>query len=350
MNWRYMKREVAWTSIFRSSSVLEQRILNIPASSVRWSSSRGTQLPKPDRNGANSLARNQGTTIQRVQYIPPSSSSTKTKDGFELSPEELRSRRIKYFGTCAVTYVLFLAGAYYYFTGGNGAQGPYREAEGRDTRLNYEELAERYDNLVNRDELFMGLAFWRKEIANELKGDVLEVSCGTGRNVKHIDVSKLSSITFVDTSQNMVERTRARFDEVYPKYEHVHFLAKRAEDLPLNKQYDTIFETFGLCSYEDPVAALVHLQKLLKPGGRLLLLEHGRGTWDFINRILDKSAASRADHLGCRWNLDIGEIARESGLEIDKESRSHFGTTWTIFGHRQGDELPPPPKKKFLFF
>lgn len=184
-----------------------------------------------------------------------------------------------------------------------------------------------------------------------LQGDVLEVGCGTGRNVKYLNLpGKINSITFVDAAERMVEETRKQFATNFPKYQFAKFIVSRTEDLPVDKKYDVIYETFGICSYEDPVAALKHMQSLLKPGGRIILLEHGRGTWDFINRILDKNAAPRAEVFGCRWNLDVGGIVRESGLMIDKEERSHFGTTWTIHAHREEDELPVEPKKRFLIW
>jgi hypothetical protein len=63
-----------------------------------------------------------------------------------------------------------------------------------------------------------------------------------------------------------------------------------------------VVDTFGLCSYEQPTECLVALSKMCKPDGRILLLEHGLGTWDFINRILNRNAEAHAQRWGCIYN------------------------------------------------
>ena len=75
----------------------------------------------------------------------------------------------------------------------------------------------------------------------------------------------------------------------------------------------------------------------MKPHGRLVLLEHGRGRYSIINKILDKRSVKRLETWGCRWNLDIGEILDDSGLEIVEEKRVHWGTTWCIVAKQKGD-------------
>ncbi|KAK9237666.1 S-adenosyl-L-methionine-dependent methyltransferase [Lipomyces kononenkoae] len=310
------------------------------------------QLPKPKIRSA-TVRSALGRQPQPAPLTKPLNSprtAPKGSDGGGISPEELKARRRKFLITAGTLYGTFLVGAYYYISYVVGQGGPYEEAKPRDTAQTYDGLAKQYDRIIGRDELFMGLSFWRKDVAKQAIGDVLEISCGTGRNIAYLNIPAVKSITFVDSSAQMVEQTREKFTDRYPKYQHAQFVATRAEDLPLEKKYDTILQTFGLCSHEDPVYVLMHLQDLLKPGGKIVLLEHGRGTWDFVNRILDKSAASRAEVFGCRWNLDIGEIVRKSGLVIDKESRSHFGTTWTIIAHRPGDVMPPEQKKRFLIW
>ncbi|GME93496.1 unnamed protein product [[Candida] boidinii] len=79
------------------------------------------------------------------------------------------------------------------------------------------------------------------------------------------------------------------------------------------------------------------MKTLLKPGGRIILLEHGRGTYKFINEKLDARAHKHSESWGCRWNLDIGELVDKSGLEITDEKRYHFGTTWYIVAKLPGD-------------
>ncbi|KAH8884667.1 hypothetical protein GQ53DRAFT_751956 [Thozetella sp. PMI_491] len=106
-----------------------------------------------------------------------------------------------------------------------------------------------------------------------------------------------------------------------------------------NEKYDTIVQTFGLCSVADPAKLLESMASRLKPGsGRILLLEHGRGWLDWINRRLDGSAEKHFQRYGCWWNRDIEKIVREAektipGLEVvrlDRVGRLQFGTTLFI--------------------
>ena len=95
--------------------------------------------------------------------------------------------------------------------------------------------------------------------------------------------------------------------------------------------YDTVVQTMGICSVADPVRLLRHLGSLINPRhGRILLLEHGKSYYKFLNNWLDSSAPSHADKYGCWWNKDIGEIVKDSGLDVVVLKRYHFGTTWWI--------------------
>lgn len=232
----------------------------------------------------------------------------------------------------------------------------------RDTTEFYDEKAEEYDGDINFEEKLVLLGGKRKKLMRKAFGDVLEVSCGTGRNIKYINIDDIDSITFLDSSKNMMEVAHEKFREKFPTYKKVAFVVGKAEDLTdlasgnsenisskkVDKEienihseskikYDTIIETFGLCSHKDPVKALQNFGKLLKPGGRIFLLEHGRGTWDFINNHLDNRAEKRLKTWGCRWNLDIGEIIDDSGLEIVEETRHQFGTMWMVILKKPGD-------------
>ena len=213
----------------------------------------------------------------------------------------------------------------------------------RDTTEFYNMKAEDYDDGVNFEEMMIRMGKRRKWLMRHCKGDVLEVACGTGRNIKYLDPTKVNSITFLDASDKMMEITHKKFRDVLPNFKKCAFVVGKAEDLiTMNAKstpvkYDTIVEAFGLCSHQDPVKALKNFSELLKPGGRIVLLEHGRGTYDTINKILDDRAEKRLKTWGCRWNLDLGEILDDSGLDIVEEKRTHLGTTWCIVAKRKGD-------------
>lgn len=213
----------------------------------------------------------------------------------------------------------------------------------RDTTSFYDSKAEQYDKDINFEEKAIRMGSKRKWLMRHCKGDVLEVSCGTGRNIPYLNIENINSITFLDSSKAMIDITNKKFRQKFPAFDKVAFVQGRAENLTNlasdkeGVKYDTIVEAFGLCSHEDPVRALKNFSSLLKPHGRLVLLEHGRGRYSIINKILDKRSVKRLETWGCRWNLDIGEILDDSGLEIVEEKRVHWGTTWCIVAKQKGD-------------
>lgn len=230
-----------------------------------------------------------------------------------------------------------------------------------DVSDRYDKTAPGYDDQVALGEWFMGLGKRRKELIRMARGDVLEVSCGTGRNMHyyqlgekrgldehgHSQVQGCRSVTFVDLSAPMVEIARQKFRELYPGFEKAVFRTDDARTMTTCTQeektddakewryqrphFDTVLETMGLCSTPDPVGLLRHLGSITEPQrGRVLLLEHGRSEHGWVNTILDNLASLHADRHGCWWNRDIGRIVEESGLEVVEIQRYHLGTTWRV--------------------
>lgn len=213
----------------------------------------------------------------------------------------------------------------------------------QDTTQFYDDMAAEYDNEVKWEErgVFMGTR--RRWLMNQAEGDVLEVACGTGRNIPYLNLDQVESLTFMDSSEKMVQETQKKFRDKFPKFKNAAFAVGKAENLldiaSESFKYDTVIEAFGLCAHEDPVAALKNMQKLLRPGGRIVLLEHGRSTWDMVNNHLDFRAEKRMKKWACRWNLDIGELIDEAGLDITYEKRVHLGSTWMLVCKRPEDPL-----------
>ncbi|KAL2008081.1 hypothetical protein VTN00DRAFT_8063 [Thermoascus crustaceus] len=225
-----------------------------------------------------------------------------------------------------------------------------------DVSDRYNKTAPTYDAEVDLAEKAMWLGKRRKELVKMARGDVLEVSCGTGRNMDYYELGErrgldekgraevqgCRSVTFVDLSPEMVEIARQKFEKLYPEFKKVAFRAQDAREVtpsPTDKSpsitskpyFDTVLQTMGLCSTPDPVGLLRHLGTITEPEhGRILLLEHGRSHYNWLNGILDNLAAAHADRHGCWWNRDIGEIVEQSGLEVVEVKRYHLGTTWRV--------------------
>ena len=197
----------------------------------------------------------------------------------------------------------------------------------------YQCVAGHYDDEIGRDESVMGINLLRRSLLYfHAKGTVLELAAGTGRNIGYYP-SSCDRVLMIDASENMLANARKKIQEL--SNEKTKFACSIGDSADLgnfpDKCFDTVVDTFGLCSYDDPVAVLKEMRRVCKKDGKILLLEHGRSkTWNFITRYLDNNAERHAKNWGCVWNRDLDKIIEDSGLELDTLHTWHFGTTYYV--------------------
>lgn len=258
-------------------------------------------------------------------------------------------------GACAFGAAFYLSKLYVSFSRHSDVHVDYSPATQRDVSGVYDQTAGGFDTEVNFTEMLSGINKARKAMSAQASGHVLEVSAGTARNLGYYNFEKIKSLTLIDLSPQMVDEARKKWDILNPgkpaESLSVRFMqgdcvgqmpeppAERRDEKnaassstpPLKKGYDTILQTMGLCSTVSPVQLMKNLSQHLdhsNPDARILLIEHGRSYYEWMNKILDTGAAEHADRHGCWWNRDIGQLIEESGLEIVTERRKQFGTVW----------------------
>ena len=180
----------------------------------------------------------------------------------------------------------------------------------------------------------MGINILRRALLYfHAKGDVLEVGAGTGRNLGYYPgKSTVNKIVLTDSSEKMLERAKEKLrymaSDERERYEVTEADAANLKSFG-NNSFDTIVDTFGLCSFDDPVAVLKELQRVCKPDGKILLLEHGRSkSYLGLSGYLDKHAERHAKNWGCVWNRDLDQIVEDAGMKLEKLDHWHFGTTY----------------------
>lgn len=194
------------------------------------------------------------------------------------------------------------------------------KAESDRVRRIWDRLAPGYDKNVRIPErlLFAGGREW---VCSRARGDVLEISVGTGRNLPLYapDVR----ITGVDISAGMLGIARKRAAELGRDVD-LRVGDAQALDLP-DSSFDTVVCTLALCSIPDPRAAVTEMRRVLRPGGRVILLEHVRSQRPFvrtIQRALEPITVwLEGDHL-VREPLDLLTAER---FEIEELERSKLG-------------------------
>lgn len=104
-----------------------------------------------------------------------------------------------------------------------------------------------------------------------------------------------------------------------------HDLSRLSDD-----SFDTVVDTFGLCSYHDPVKVLREMQRVCKPTGRILLLEHGMGSTFMMNTMLKLTNESHKKQWGCDRSKEILNFVKDSGLIVKTLDRDHGGSTYVV--------------------
>ncbi len=106
----------------------------------------------------------------------------------------------------------------------------------------------------------------------------------------------MTSLTISDRNLEMIKLAQLKYQKEFRQYiPKAVFQLQDAESLTYESQsFDTVIDTFGLCACEDPIRALREMARVTKPDGRILLLEHGRGKYPWLNEILDKDAMTHA--------------------------------------------------------
>jgi methyltransferase OMS1 len=197
----------------------------------------------------------------------------------------------------------------------------------------YERESSSFDSSVAAHEYWSGIEGIRARLIYErAEGRVLEVAAGTGRNLRYYDPKKVRELLCVEASDGMVRVCQDKLNTSAGTVVDAKVVRGDVESLSSVRtaSMDTVVDTFGLCSYEDPVRALREMARVCKPQGAVLLLEHGRSSYTWLSNILDSTADAHADRWGCYWNRDIMAMVEDAGLKIVDAQKHHLGTTFVI--------------------
>ena len=171
-----------------------------------------------------------------------------------------------------------------------------------------------YDSLTGMNRL-------RSRQFRDVSGHVLDVACGTGENFKYL--SKAESITAIDLAPGMVEEARKRAARM--GIEVVVEIADVAA-LPFDDDvFDTVVTAYSSCTFIDHLAAYREMERVTRPGGQILMVEHGRSSVGWIAQRQEHRFEAHYARSGCRNTREPIDELREAGLNVMSAQKSHLG-------------------------
>ena len=226
------------------------------------------------------------------------------------------------------------------------------ELSANDLKVAVDNNAKTYDASIEMVEYLSVDALRRKLITRNINENdrVLEVAVGTGRNFSHYPDTCV--LTAVDSSEAMLAQAKGKAHHVRDVRTTICDAHELSRVFPF-ETFDVVVDTFGLCSFSDPVLALKQMSSVCKRNGRILLLEHGRSSralpgslsrlfgGEWLSNVLDFYAERHARRWGCWWNRDIMGLIEEAGLKVCRIETSQMGTVYSVIcrpiGHGDND-------------
>jgi ubiquinone/menaquinone biosynthesis C-methylase UbiE len=171
-----------------------------------------------------------------------------------------------------------------------------------------------YDALLKSTEE-AGNAARRNQVLARASGTVIELGAGTGFNLGHYppDVE----LILCEPAEPMARRLEDRLTEQGRSGDVVR---APAESLPVEDDVaDTVVSTLVLCTVDNPDEALREARRVLKPGGRLLFIEHVAAPEGSLTRRAQRLLHRpwRAFACGCHNHRETEASIRGAGFEID---------------------------------
>jgi ubiquinone/menaquinone biosynthesis C-methylase UbiE len=154
----------------------------------------------------------------------------------------------------------------------------------------------------------------RARVCEGLSGEVVEIGFGSGLNVPHYPpaVRRVAAVEPSDLAWRLAQRRVAASPVA------VERAGLDGQSLPFDDaSFDAALSTFVLCTVPDAAAALRELRRVLRPGGALHLVEHGRSPDDRVRAWQRRlGPVQRRVAGGCRLDVPVDALLRDAGFAV----------------------------------
>jgi ubiquinone/menaquinone biosynthesis C-methylase UbiE len=157
---------------------------------------------------------------------------------------------------------------------------------------------------------------FRERVIGAAEGRVLEIGVGSGMNLPFYR-PPVREVLALEPAPRLLNMARSASHETGLP---VSFLEASAEAIPLDKSsVDTVVTTWTLCSIPQAATALAEMRRVLRPGGKLLFVEHGLAPDEAVRRWQHRlTPAWRYISGGCHLNRPIRSMIEGTGFRVER--------------------------------
>ena len=183
----------------------------------------------------------------------------------------------------------------------------------------------------------------REKVVPLARGEVFEIGCGGGINQRFYDPAAITRFAGIDPGGKLLDYARA---EAERKGWQADIRDGVGEAIPFpGDSFDTVVCTFTMCSVDDQAQVLREMRRILRPGGRLLFLEHGRAPDPKVAQWQDRIEPWWKPLMGgCRLTRPIISAVAAGGFTVEPLGEDYVSGTprpigWAEWG--VGVKAPP---------
>lgn len=163
----------------------------------------------------------------------------------------------------------------------------------------------------------------RAGVVPQARGRVFELGCGGGINQRFYDADAVTAFAGLDPSGKLLDYARA---EAERKGWQADIREGVGEAIPFaDDSFDTVVCTYTLCSVGDSAQVLREMRRILKPGGRLLFLEHGQAPDPGVQRWQRRLEPLWVPLMGgCHLTRPVIASVRQAGFTVEDSGQRYM--------------------------
>lgn len=168
----------------------------------------------------------------------------------------------------------------------------------------------------------------RKKYFSALKGKILEVGIGTGKNMNYYNQE--AEVVGIDFSAEMLKKAKKKL--AFSKRKNIVLIQMDVENLNFKENsFDYVIASTVFCSVPNPVKGLKEVKRVLKPAGKVVMIEHVISQHRLISFLQNLFNPMIRFITGVNINRDTGQNIIKSGMKITKEKNLAFFDVFKLF-------------------